>query len=138
EHCPRDDAGAPRYMRDVSILAFPDDENTTIARGGVVVLESAIADDAVEWEVPEGRWRVMRFVCLNNGQHLIAASPNSNGLMIDFLDPEATRFHFRCILDRLGITPETSAAFGLRYLAVESMELEQGIQWTDGFVSDFQ
>lgn len=138
EHCPRNDTGEPLYMRDVALLAFPDNADKIIARSGIRAIATPIQDGAVEWEAPNGRWRVMRFVCLNNGQHLIAASPNSNGLMIDFLDPDATVFHFHYILDSLGITPENSAAIGLRYLAVESMELEEGIQWTDAFASYFQ
>ncbi|WP_416171514.1 hypothetical protein [Algoriphagus boritolerans] len=31
------------------------------------------------WNAPPGKWHVERFVCSNNGQQLIAASPNSKG-----------------------------------------------------------
>ena len=80
----------------------------------------------VQWNAPEGEWSVLRFVCSNNGQKLIVPSPNSNGLFIDFFDPEATKRHLQYFMDRLGVTPENSAEGGLAYFEFDSMELAEG------------
>jgi hypothetical protein len=80
---------------------------------------------------------VARFVCTNNGQQLIAASPNSKGPFIDFLDPGATRFHFEYIINKLGLKKGGDPACPLKALAVDSMELHPGIQWTPKFPEVF-
>ena len=139
ENCPVDADGKPRYSREIAVLAVPDNDSKTIPDVSAVRLLSGHVNDGVlEWNAPAGRWIIMRFVCLNNGQQLIVPSPNSKGPLIDFLDPAATRMHFQYILDKLGITPENSRELGLAFLAVESMELAEGIQWTDGFSEDFE
>ncbi|MCP4047354.1 MAG: hypothetical protein GY732_15360, partial [Gammaproteobacteria bacterium] len=70
-------------------------------------------------------------------QSLIVPSPNSDGLFIDFFDPEATRRHFKHILDCLGITPENAARSGLSYFELDSMELSEDTPWTDAMDSIF-
>ncbi len=138
-NCPVDADGKPVYSREIAVLAVPDNEAKAIPeRESVIVLSDRVKDGVLAWDAPAGRWQVLRFVCLNNGQQLIVPSPNSKGPLIDFLDPAATRMHFQYILDKLGITPENSKDFGLAFLAVESMELAEGIQWSDGFAADFQ
>ncbi len=137
--CPTGPDGRPLYLREIAVLAVPESESRLVPDlASVRVLSNQVKDGVLSWDVPAGRWRIMRFVCMNNGQRLIVPSPNSKGAMIDFLDPAATRMHFQHILDRIGITPENSAEFGLAYLAVESMELADGLQWTDNFPADFQ
>ncbi|MDR2383886.1 MAG: hypothetical protein LBD76_08420, partial [Prevotellaceae bacterium] len=79
------------------------------------------------------------FVCSNTGQMLIVPSPNSSGLFIDFLDPEATKRHLQYFMDRLGITPDNAAEYGLDYFEFDSMELEHGgIAWTDNMNDIFR
>jgi hypothetical protein len=77
-------------------------------------------------------------VCSNNGQELIVPSPNSNGLFIDFFDPQATIRHLKHFMDRLGVTPENSSEAGLAYFEFDSMELAEGTPWTDSFPSIFK
>ena len=127
------------YLREIAVIAVPESESKEVSDlSSVVVLSEKVKDGVLSWDAPAGRWHVMRFVCMNNGQQLIVASPNSKGPLIDFLDPAATKMHFQHILDKIGITRENAKKFGLAYLAVESMELAEGIQWTDGFRADFQ
>jgi hypothetical protein len=93
----------------------------------ILNLTAMFRDGELVWSPPAGVWQVVRFVCSNNGQQLIAASPNSKGLFIDFLDPEATRFHFEYIINKLGIPKGGSAGSSLKSLDDDSMELHEGI-----------
>ena len=137
--CPKKDDGTPVFYKDVSVLAVPYSTEKKIDDvSQVVSLTPFFNDGRLKWEVPEGKWTILRFVCSNNGQHLIVPSPNSNGLFIDFFDPEATKRHLKYFMDRLGVTPENSAEAGLAYFEFDSMELAEGTPWTDLFPSVFR
>ncbi|MBI3117335.1 MAG: hypothetical protein HYZ00_01525, partial [Candidatus Hydrogenedentes bacterium] len=139
EHCPRDANGLPQWYHDIAVLAVPDNEQKLISsRDQILNLSNKFNDGTLRWEAPAGRWVVLRFACTDNGQQLIAPSPNSTGPFIDFLEPAATRMHFQYILDKIGVTPENARELGLSSFEVDSMELEPGIQWTEKFPQYFQ
>lgn len=139
EGCPMKDARTPVFYKDVAVLAFPQTAGRKIEDvSRVVNLTSFFKDGKLNWNIPPGKWTILRFVCSNNGQQLIVPSPNSNGLFIDFLDPEATKRHLKYFMDRLGVTPENSSEAGLGYFEFDSMELTEGIPWTDSFPSIFR
>ena len=136
--CPMKDRDTPVFYKDVSVLAVPYSAEMTIDDvSRVVSLTPFFKDGKLEWEVPEGKWTILRFVCSNNGQELIVPSPNSNGLFIDFFDPQATKRHLIHFMDRLGVTPENSSEAGLAYFEFDSMELAEGTPWTDSFATIF-
>ena len=138
EGCPMKDRDTPVFYKDVSVLAVPYSAEMKIDDiSRVVSITPFFKDGKLKWEVPEGKWTILRFVCSNNGQQLIVPSPNSNGLFIDFFDPEATKRHLKHFMDRLGVTPENSAEAGLAYFEFDSMELAEGTPWTDSFPSIF-
>jgi len=136
--CPMKDADTPVFFKDVAVLAVPFRSDMTIeSLSKVVSLNPYYKDGKLSWTVPAGQWVIMRFVCSNNGQELIVPSPNSNGLFIDFFDPQATIRHLQHFMDRLGVTSENSSEAGLAYFEFDSMELAEGIPWTDSFPSIF-
>jgi len=138
EGCPMKDRNTPVFYKDVSVLAVPSSAEMKIDDiSRVMSLTPFYKDGKLEWKVPEGKWTILRFVCSNNGQQLIVPSPNSNGLFIDFFDPEATKRHLKHFMDRLGVTPENSSEAGLAYFEFDSMELAEGTPWTDSFPSIF-
>lgn len=133
-NCPKGPDGLPVWFKDVAVLAWPDSKNTFIPElSNVLDLSEKFKDGEFEWSPPAGIWRVVRFVCTNNGQQLIAASPNSKGLFIDFLDPEATRFHFEYFFNKLRIPKGGQPDLPLKSLDTDSMELYPGIQWSTKF-----
>ncbi|RPI44324.1 MAG: hypothetical protein EHM46_03000, partial [Bacteroidetes bacterium] len=137
--CPRGADGLPLWYVDVAVLAWPNSEEMQIPDlMHVVNLSEKFKNGKLVWNPPRGTWQVVRFVCSNNGQQLIAASPNSKGLFIDFLDPEATRFHFEYIIGKLGIPKGGDPGLPLKSLDDDSMELHEGIQWTTKFREWFQ
>jgi len=138
ENCPMGDDGMPKWALEVAVLAWPETPDKRIPSPSQVIdLTDRMKDGELAWDAPEGKWRVARFVCSNNGQQLIAASPNSKGPFIDFLDPEATRFHFEYIIHKLGLEKGGDPS-PLKYLEVDSMELYPGIQWTPKFPDWFK
>ena len=131
--CPKGEDGLPLWYLDVAVLAWPDTKDKIIGDPSQMIdLTDKLKDGVLKWKAPAGNWRIVRYVCSNNGQQLIAASPNSKGPFIDFLDPEATRFHFEYIIRKLGLE-KGGDPYPLRYLEVDSMELHEGIQWTPRF-----
>jgi len=139
EECPTDDDGAPIFSKEVAVLAIPDNADKQIKDiSDIVVLNTLYDGSTLTWEVPKGDWQILRFVCSNTGQSLIVPSPNSDGLFIDFFDPEATLRHLGHILDRLGITLENAPQSGLSYLEFDSMELGEAIPWTEAMGSIFE
>ncbi len=139
EGCPMKDQNTPVFYKDVSVLAVPYTAKMTIDDvSRVVSLTPFFKDGKLRWEVPRGKWTILRFVCSNNGQQLIVPSPNSNGLFIDFFDPQATIRHLQHFMDRLGVTPENSSEAGLAYFEFDSMELAEGTPWTDAFPAIFR
>jgi hypothetical protein len=138
-HCPLKEDGTPVFYKEVAVQAVPYNDNKTLySPDQVIDLTAHFADGHLDWQAPEGRWNIIRFVCSNTGQSLIVPSPKSNGLFIDFLDPEATKRHLKYFMDRLGITPENAADSGLAYFEFDSMELEKGIPWTGSMPAIFR
>jgi len=136
--CPKGPDGLPKWYLDVAVLAWPDSDDKTIPDlSEIVNISDKFIDGELVWEIPPEKWQVVRFVCSNNGQQLIAASPNSKGFFIDFLDPEATRFHFEYIFKQLGLEKGNNKT-PLKTLDDDSMELHEGIQWTNGFQKWFE
>ncbi len=139
DRAPKGDDGLPVHYREIAVLAFP--KAATIAGIDSVVDISRHMDKAgkLTWQAPAGTWTVVRFICTNHGQHLIVPSPNSNGPMIDFIDPAATRFHLKHmmgkILARLGRKDFRQTA--LKFMEFDSMELARGVLWSDSFADRF-
>lgn len=139
EGCPMKEDGLPAWYQEVAVLAWPDSDDKIIPEVSDIINISDQSNDGVlAWNAPPGKWQVVRFVCSNNGQMLIAASPNSKGFFIDFLDPEATRFHFEYIFNRIGLKKGSENLTPLKTLDDDSMELHEGIQWSTRFREWFQ
>jgi hypothetical protein len=139
QDCPKGEDGLPAWYMEVAVLAWPDSKDRVISDlSEVLNITGKYVDGELVWNAPEGDWQVVRFVCSNNGQQLIAASPNSKGLFIDFLDPEATRFHMDYIISLLGLPKGGDPNSPLKSLVDDSMELHEGIQWTTKFSDWFK
>jgi len=129
------------YSKDIAILAFPYTPDKTIKDIASVINLTHMMDEKgiLKWDVPEGKWVILRFTCANHGQKLIVPSPGSGGLMIDFMDTEATLFHMNYIMQRilskLGRKDFRGTAF--KCLEVDSMELGEFTPWTARFLQEF-
>ncbi len=102
----------------------------------VDVTDRIDANGRLDWDVPEGEWILMRFVCANTGLSLRLPSPNSGGLAIDHFSAEATKFHFQYLLDKLHEELGDFEDTALKQMYVCSYELS-GSTWTPDFLAQF-
>ena len=129
---------AAAYYKDTAVLAFPKTTNKMIASTTSVVNLTARMDAKrlLKWNVPAGEWVILRLGCGSTGEKLVIPSPNSVGLVIDHMDPEATRRHYDYIIRKI---LEVRKGLGaLKYMEVDSIEVSQNSDWTDGFVREFR
>jgi len=137
--CPKDKQGKPLFHIEVAVLALPyHKEQKLYNTRDIIDLSDKLINGNISLDLPEGDWVIMRFICSNNGQRLIVPSPNSKGFFIDFLDPESTRKHLKHFMNRLGISRGGKSEGGLAYLEFDSMELAEGIAWTDAMPRIFK
>jgi hypothetical protein len=94
-------------------------------------------DGRLVWDVPPGKWSIMRFVCANTGLPLRLPSPNSHGLAIDHFNPKATNMHFDYLIGRLQQELGTLKDTALKQMYVCSYELS-GSTWTPDFLAEFR
>jgi hypothetical protein len=140
---PRDAQGRPAFAEDVAVLAVPsgkgpDGKPVIEDLDAIVDLTGHIDPDGrLDWDVPPGAWKIMRFVCANTGLALVLPSPNSGGLAIDHFNPEATRYHFEYLLDKLHQELGDFQGTALKQMYVCSYELS-GSTWTPGFLTEFR
>ncbi len=141
KNAPRDTQGRPLFVQDVAVLAVPGQWGQTPViddPNAIVDLTSRVDPSGrLQWDVPDGSWTILRFVCANTGLSLVLPSPNSRGLAIDHFNPEATRYHFEYLLDKLHQELGDFKGTALKQMYVCSYELS-GSTWTPGFRAQFQ
>jgi hypothetical protein len=125
------------HHSDVVILAIPDDKDSIQTNpGNIQNITKFFSSGKLKWQVPKGKWNIMRFVNSNTGQLLMCPSPNSNGLMIDHLSADAVVSHLTFMLNKL---KEGRKDFGaLKYFFFDSYELDEGTDWTENFLKKFR
>ncbi|MBZ0256864.1 hypothetical protein K8I31_12435, partial [bacterium] len=137
-HVPRDDDGLPVYHKPVGVFAFPlDGENQIAAPEKALRLDGAVKDGVLSFDIPEGRWLLMRVECTNFGQVLWLPSDGSAGLIMDHFNKQATRNHFNEIIDRLErrVGPLENTALERLYLC--SYESDAEVLWTPAMSEEF-
>ncbi len=126
-------------------LAYPGpDRNRPLAPGLVVPAASVRdlskfmgADGRLKWDVPAGRWRILRIGFTSNGHYVSPATAEGRGLECDKLDPASVRFHLDQYVGKL--LERAGPAAGRTLAAVELDSWECGIQnWTAGFETRFR
>jgi hypothetical protein len=134
---PRNENGMPVFFSEVAVIAYRQDGEGKIE--GEVVDLSAHMDQAglLRWNMPEGSWKVVRYVCTNTGQPMISSSPNSRGPMIDHFNAEAAERHIRYFIEKLeGRLGKPIGQSGLSYFYTDSYEV-MGQLWTPAMTGEF-
>ncbi|MBQ7268810.1 MAG: glycoside hydrolase family 2 [Bacteroidales bacterium] len=95
-------------------------------------------DGILNWNAPEGRWRIYRFGASLTGKMNHPASPEATGLEVDKLDPAAWKRYFHDYLDAFR---EAAGGMmgkrGIRYLLSDSYEA--GFQnWSPRLLHEFR
>lgn len=96
------------------------------------------ADGSLNWEVPAGKWQVVRFGYSLTGRQNHPASPEATGLEVDKLDKTAVRKYINTYLDMYkDATGGQMGAKGLQYMVLDSYEAGH-MNWTDEFAKEFK
>lgn len=132
-----DSKGLPVFYRNIAMLAHPLKDDSLIVKSNIISLPlPAKEGDAVQWNVPAGRWRIVRYVCAPTGQPLMIPSPNSNGLMLDHFSKEAQEANMRYVLDRVKTKIPVLKNSALKYLYEDSYEVNSAV-WTPRLPESF-
>lgn len=137
---PRKENGVPEYFVEIKVLAIPiTKDSSAIKKVDVIDISDKMDTKGnIEWNVPEGLWKIYRFVCANTGQSMISSTPNSGGPMIDHFNPEATKEHINFFIDKLeNKLGKPVGQSGLKYLYTDSYEV-QGLLWTEKLLETFE
>ncbi|MDR0353318.1 MAG: hypothetical protein LBI02_08220 [Opitutaceae bacterium] len=116
--------------------ARPDDK--PVAPGGVVDLTSRMtADGRLDWEVPPGRWIIVRTGHRMTGSRLMIAPPEADGLSVDWLASKPVDIQF----EKLGrVFMEGGKINGrntIKYFCSDSFE-DGFPNWTENILKEFE
>jgi hypothetical protein len=128
--------GTTKYFSEVAVFAVPvvADQNA-VNQSAIRDLSSAFQNGVLNWQMPEGSWKIIRFICNNTGQPLMCPSPNSVGPMIDHLSAKAADAHVSYMIN--AIRGDRKDLAGLKYLMLDSYEVDPANDWTPDFLSQF-
>ena len=139
EENPKSPDGLPLFYKDIAVLAYPKTAEKLIKDiSSIIDLTNRMGKNGnLTWDIPAGEWVITRFVCTNTGKTLHSPSLNSDGLVIDHFNPEATKMHFQYIIDQLLTELGSFEGTALKYLYLASYEV-WGISFTPNFPQEFQ
>ncbi len=118
------------------IPAAPGEEDVAVA--DVVNLTDRLGPDAaLDWDVPEGTWTILRFGYTPTSSHVSTSSGDWQGSVLDYMSEAVLRSywdrHVRPMLEL--VRPHCGKA--LKYLETDSWECG-GMNWSPGFAKDFE
>ncbi len=110
-----------------------------IAEEDIIDLTAQMEQDGtLNWDVPEGKWNVIRLGFSLTGRQNHPASREATGFEVDKLNPEYVRNYFTNYLDQYkDATGGLMGKEGLQYIITDSWEA--GTQnWTDNMPAEFK
>ncbi len=104
----------------------------------VIDLTGKIAGDGtLDWNVPPGRWRIVRTGMTSTGKHTAPATHAGSGLEADKMNKEAIRHHWNSF--GKGIVEENNIAAGNPIWSVHTDSWESQVHtWGTGFQEEFE
>lgn len=95
------------------------------------------ADGSLTWEVPAGRWEILRIGHTATGAHVSTHSEGWGGRVIDLLSPAALDSYWKTNVTPIFEALGPHAGTTLRYVHTDSWE-GGGMNWTPGFDRSFR
>ncbi|WP_319231994.1 glycosyl hydrolase [Draconibacterium orientale] len=112
--------------------------NTAINKSDIIDLTEKLKDGRLNWTVPEGNWKTVRFGYSLTGKKNHPASPEATGLEVDKLDPRAVRDYYNNYLNQYeDATGGLMGEKGLQYIIIDSYEAGQ-MTWTPKMAEEFE
>jgi len=118
------------------IPGTPGEEDTT-TQDVLDLTDKLDAYGTLNWDAPAGTWDILRFGYTNNGARVSTSSGKWQGLVVDYLDPEALKTYWHQVVDP--ILDEIGPLAGKAIVGVQTDSWEAGgINWTIRFPQEFQ
>lgn len=88
--------GGETSILDATSTIFPNLPDTLLMPTDRVVdlTDRMQPDGTLDWEIPKGKWRIIRIGMSVTGEHILPPSKGGGGLESDKMDAEVTKFHF--------------------------------------------
>ena len=116
-------------------LASADEAFSTAA--DVVDVTSFVKDGVLDWDAPEGKWKIFRFGFSLTGKQNHPATAEATGLEVDKLDPVAWTKFFHTYLDMYkDASKGLIGKHGIQYVLTDSYEAEHE-NWTPAMFEEF-
>ncbi|EAR14584.1 glycosyl hydrolase [Robiginitalea biformata] len=118
---------------------YRQEADAAIPADEVIDLTDQVTEDGfLNWEVPDGKWKVVRLGYSLTGRQNHPASPEATGLEVDKLDEEAVRRYINHYLDLYAdATGGQLGESGLGYIILDSYEAGH-MNWTHDMPAEFE
>ena len=127
-----------RYKKPLVDTVIEEPDGSALEKGGAVDLTAKMSPDGrIAWDVPAGRWRILRFgYCANGKKTSMSGTKAGRGPEVDKLDAVAVERHFEAYVGKLKrALGEYSDAVDM--VLNDSYEAESQ-NWTHGFEREFE
>ncbi len=122
---------------DIESFPTPEAPSCDIAQE-VLDISSLVSDGRLCWDVPPGRWKVLRIGASLIGKQNHPASPEATGLEVDKLDPGAWERYFHNYIDFFSeAAGGMIGSRGIKYILADSYEAEFQ-NWTPSLLQEFR
>ncbi len=131
--------GFPEYYENVGLVAYPLTSDGLISDLKQVIRFDAkqIKGNAVDIQLPGGKWVVLRSVVTPMGQKMWAASDRSKGFIMDHFSQNATHHHFTHLFNRLEERLGSLKGSAMERLYLASFESEAAVEWSPKLSEEF-
>jgi len=102
----------------------------------VIDITAFYKDGILDWDVPEGKWKVFRFGYNLLGRVNGPASPEATGLEVDKLNPDAVRRYYDNYFAMYQDATGNRLGKSIKYLMIDSYESGKAT-WTDDMEEQF-
>lgn len=132
--------GVKQYIKEPSLLAQEHQESAIGIPTSAIIDITEFMDETgtIHWDVPEGKWTVMRFVSRNNGAVTRPAPMPGLGFECDKMSLEAMKHHLEHFMIPLleKVKPDSTKCGGWKMIHMDSWEM--GAQnWSHSFREEF-
>ncbi len=117
------------------VAAKPGEED--VAAKDVLNLTANFKNGQLTWDAPEGRWQILRFGYSNNGGRVSTSSGKWQGLVIDYLDPEALKAYWAEVVEPIIAVAGPLAGRTFKGFQTDSWE-GGGLNWTRRMPDEFR
>jgi len=129
--------GLPIFYKDIATIAYQLNDTGAIAGIEKIIVLNSATNEKLQWQVPTGKWHIVRYVCFPTGQQLATASPASKGFVLDHFSAAAQEANMNYVIDRIKTGLGSLKNRSLKYLYEDSYEVNSGV-WTPLLAEAFQ